>query len=585
MGLFPVILVQHLLGVSSAVLCYLIARRLFSPHRLIAIASGLLAGMVVYPALIEQSVLSESLFSFLLLAAAYLSLAWFQEARDWAALGCGLLLGLAALTRPIAAGVLPLWAGLFFVLPGVKRAGRFLLLGGGAFLMTLLPLLLRNHSAMGTFALTESLGRNLISVTDPLVDYDRGVQLPVKAIYREFLKDKRGPDAVVIYSAMPRLRSATHWTDLQIDRALAAIAWEAIREHPFEYLAGRIRRLPLLFRDPGASQWYALHRETYLPFLEFIGRLDPELVSRSVALPSLQHTGFGLAGWTFRVFAMDLTSGWLMVFPLFGMAAVLLWERQRGAWMLIALVTYLWVGAVLLQPPNGRYRIPTLALEVLFAVAGWRAAAQVLAGIAKKIWRPSRGARESAAMARSPRTILAGTLIAISAILAVRGVLEMETDPVLNIAEWRKKWSPASESQALQFRDVPVAGQNLPVLYWNGGAALTPETVSAEIPITEGLTYGMQAAFSCALRDCSGAMLRLTFLDSAGSVLNSERAVSQSLAQERSDNDLFWDQIDRRFQAPRGARTMRLELTIRNGPGNLVIPYLSVRREPSLFHL
>lgn len=601
-GLFPVILVQHLLGMASAVLCYLIARRLFffqvgqasspvpqrtgreaCPHRLIAIASGLLAGLIIYPALLEHSILSESLFSFLLLAAAYFSLVWFQENRNGAALSCGALLALAALTRPIAAGVFPLWAGLLFPLQGAKQAMRFLLWSGFAFLVILFPMLLRNERAMGSFALTESLGRNLISVTDQLADYDHGVQLPVKSIYREFLKNKRGPDAVVVYSAMPRLRSATHWSDVQIDRALTRIAWEAIRTHPLEYLSARLRRLPLLFRDAGSSEWYTVHAETYLPFLEFIGRLDPELVSRSVAMPSLQHARFGLAAWTFQVFAMDLTSGWLMIFPLLGMAATLLVERRRADWLFVALLAYLWVATILLQPPNGRYRIPTMALEILFAVAGWCVSAEILAGFVKKVRRTRRQAQQSASTAHSPQRVLIGTVAVILAIVAWRCVQAIEVKPVLNISEWQAKRTPASESSALQFRELPVAGRQLAVLYWNGSAGGPTESISANIPVTAGRSYRMQAAYSCEIRECSGALLRIVFLDSAGAALDPVGSISQELAQERSDNDLFWDQIDRRLRAPRAARTMRVELSVSNGAGNLVIPYFSVEPETSVF--
>src|SRR5262249_28232183 len=156
------------------------------------VASGTLSALVIYPAFLEQTILTESLFSFLLLASGYALLVWFQEERLWATPACGALLGLAALTRPLAAGLFPVWAALLFVLCRKRMAARFLLWGGAAFLAVLLPLLIRNQAITGSFSLTQSLGRNLISVTDGLVNYDRGVQLPVKAIYKKYLAGKRG---------------------------------------------------------------------------------------------------------------------------------------------------------------------------------------------------------------------------------------------------------------------------------------------------------------------------------------------------------------------------------------------------------
>src|ERR1019366_9505466 len=113
------------------------------------------------------------------------------------------------ITRPLGAGIFFVAVAALFPLVGARRAMRFALAGGMAFAVVLAPLLLRNYRAMGRFALSESMGRNLITVADSFVDYQHGVDLPIKSIYKEFLKDKRGPDAVVIYSAMPRLRQAT----------------------------------------------------------------------------------------------------------------------------------------------------------------------------------------------------------------------------------------------------------------------------------------------------------------------------------------------------------------------------------------
>ena len=294
-GLLPAVVTQHLLGVATVVLLYLVARRVLPARmRSVATISGLVLAVIPYPILTEHSILSESLFTFLLAASAYSLLAWWQEDRARYAVACGALLALAALTRPIAAGIFPLWVALLFLLRrenGGQRALGFLLRAGLAWAALLAPLLIRNYAVMGSFALERSLGRNLISVADRWVSYgvvnDPGAYPEIRAIYGTYRPQKRGPDAVVVYAAMPELRRATGWTDAEIDRALAAIAWEGIRGRPRDFVISRMLRLPLLFRDPGPSSWYALQAETYLPFLARTGRINPELVSRSLAWPGL----------------------------------------------------------------------------------------------------------------------------------------------------------------------------------------------------------------------------------------------------------------------------------------------------------
>ena len=106
--------------------------------------------------------------------------------------------------------------------------------------------------------------------------------------------------------------------------------------------------------------------------------------------------------------------------------------------------------------------------------------------------------------------------------------------------------------------------------------------VSAEVPITGGLGYRLRSAYSCGSRDCAGAALKIEYLDSDGSVLDDAASGdSQSLAQDRIDNDLFWDQLDLRLSAPRSARTARVDFSVQGGGGSLVVPYLTLESGPS----
>jgi hypothetical protein len=44
------------------------------------------------------------------------------------------------------------------------------------------------------------------------------------------------------------------------------------------------------------------------------------------------------------------------------------------------------------------------------------------------------------------------------------------------------------------------------------------------------------------------------------------------------DNDLFWDQLELHIEAPNGTQRLRVELLFQAGAGNVVIPWIEVRR-------
>jgi len=595
-GLVPVVLAQHLLGIATVVLLYFLARRLLPARmRPAAVIAGLVGAAIPFPILSEHSILSESLFTFLLAAAAYSLLVWWQEDRGRYAACCGALLALAALTRPIAVGIFPLWAAMLFLVAGTddrRRAAGFLLRAGLLWAILLLPLLLRNYAVMGSFALDRSLGRNLISVADRWISYgvvnEAGAYPEIQAIYGTYRQQKRGPDAVIVYAAMPELRRATGWTDAEIDRALAAIAWEGIRAHPREFVAARLRRLPLLFRNPGPSAWYALQAETYLPFLSRTGRINPELVSRSLAWPALTDARFERAERAYAALSLDLTSGAWLLFSMFGLAGMLWIERRKAAWLLAAMLAYLWLVTIFLQPPNVRYRIPGLSFEVLFAVAGFWFATRAAVWVCRKVSvRIVRAPGERSAPGPHPAETLSDTAVVWLAagglllILGGRAWVLRDSQPILRTADFTLQEAAepgASPPQLL--RELPVAGRPLTVLYWEGSAAERDATVSAEATVEGGGSYAARLFYSCETASCAGATIELSALDAQGRTL--AQAVAP-LSQERIDNDLFWDQLELRLAAPPDARRIRVAFELQPGMGNLVIPWIALRRVPSFW--
>lgn len=90
-------LVGALLGTATVLLVYLIAARLFD--RRIALWSAGVAAVAPPLVLLNGSLLSESLFTPLVLAVALCVLAHRERGRRWLAVAAGVLLGLAVLTR------------------------------------------------------------------------------------------------------------------------------------------------------------------------------------------------------------------------------------------------------------------------------------------------------------------------------------------------------------------------------------------------------------------------------------------------------------------------------------------------------
>jgi len=280
-----------------------------------------------------------------------------------------------------------------------------------------------------------------------------------------------------------------------------------------------------------------------------------------------------------------LTSGLWFVFPLLGFAGTLLSERRKEAWLGGALLAYLWLGTIFLQPANARYRIPSLPWEVLFTVAGlWFAVQAAVWLLRRSLSAVARGGER--AIAHPPRakrlsdtSIVWLATFGILVLLGGRAWALHDARPILQTPDLAaQRIGGQAENPPLLIRDLRVAGRTLTVFYWEDTAADRAELASAEAAIRDGGAYAVRVFYSCETAACAGAVIELSALDEHG------RALSQTaapLAQERMDNDLFWDQVKLRLAAPSGTRRLRLELRLQGGMGNLVIPSLSLRPFPT----
>src|SRR5438034_4071629 len=230
-------LAQHALGLATVALSYLLGRRLFVP------AAGLLAAAALAcsaPQLIyERYLMSEALFGFALaLVSLVLVIALRWPAAPVLLVG-GLLIGLAALTRPVAQAILPLaLLGFVALLPRWRPAVRAVGLTLAGYALIVAPWTLRNVAAHDTLAASGGLGRSLIARAvkyDNLVDWKwlsetYGGRDDLPARERMLLYRKRGniPEGRSVRPFQDALMRDLGLSQGQAEAAMRGIGLEAI---------------------------------------------------------------------------------------------------------------------------------------------------------------------------------------------------------------------------------------------------------------------------------------------------------------------------------------------------------------------
>lgn len=160
---------QHLLGLCSGVLVYRLVRRLG-----VGPAGATLAAAPVlfdaYQLALEQYVLSETLFTFLLLAAMAVTARLIRRPTLAASAGLGALLGAAAMTRTVGIGVsAAVVVTLLFARVGWERIAAVAVtcaIPVGAYVLAF-------HSSFGVYAVQGYGGRYLYGIVAPFASCDR----------------------------------------------------------------------------------------------------------------------------------------------------------------------------------------------------------------------------------------------------------------------------------------------------------------------------------------------------------------------------------------------------------------------------
>ena len=238
-------LLQHLLGVGTVLLTFGIGRLLFGA------GAGLLAAFLTAvsgPLIVtEQYLMSETLFGFLLAGGLLAYLGAARVGNVSGRLGllalAGLMLALAALTRPIAQLVLGLLlAALPLLLPRWRPALFGMATMLAVFGIVVLPWMLRNAAVQGTFAIAGGSGEGLAVRTiryeqkfdfraPPGGDPDRQTQR-ARGIFRGEAEDGSA------FELAKRLRVELGITEIEAERYMRQFALEAILKQPGYYLTG-----------------------------------------------------------------------------------------------------------------------------------------------------------------------------------------------------------------------------------------------------------------------------------------------------------------------------------------------------------
>lgn len=269
---FAAILLQCAIGALVPVLVANFARNTFGPGP--ARFAGWIAALNPLMVFFSGYLLTETLFSFMLLLALFATTEWLKTPRRGRALGAGLLWGLAALTRPTALP-LPLlvmmwaWVPLGIATNGRERARQLALLLLGVAL-AVGPWTLRNGARLGEFVpVTTGGGRSLLDANNPIV-WDDPAQ--------------RG-GATSVYGLEPYATQFRGLSEHEVDARSGAMAREFLmsRTHQWAQMAaaklGRFWRLTS--EGGGTGSW----QQGGSPVDRVRALVDPLLLWSLVALP------------------------------------------------------------------------------------------------------------------------------------------------------------------------------------------------------------------------------------------------------------------------------------------------------------
>ena len=363
------VLVQHLLGVVTVLLSYGLGRVTFG------VGAGLLGALLTAvsgPVIVtEHYVMSESLFTLLLLAgvlAAVLAVRAQRRTRmlGWLALA-GVVLGLAALTRPIAQLVLVLAAiWLLLMLPRWRPALSGLAVLVVAFGAVVTPWMARNLAVQGTFAIAGGSGEGLAVRTiryeqrfdfrDPASDAVDRQLARARRIYRDEADDGSA------FLLRQRLIDELGVPEVEAERLMRTIALQAILKQPVYYLTGTAEMFVTTFVGRPIRL-----RQDWLPWRNIAWE---DRVEHLLPAPTpVEDRSFAAAEWLVTRYDPARVAPLLALLGVVGIFAGVQAGRRSALLLGAVVVLVLFAGAALIGI-EWRYRFPLDPLVNILAAGG-----------------------------------------------------------------------------------------------------------------------------------------------------------------------------------------------------------------------
>ena len=358
-------LVQHLLGALTALATFALGRLVFGTT--VGLFAGVLTALSGPLLIMEHYLMSETLFSVLQIGALLAYLAGARSGRLGLFVLAGLLLGLAALTRPIAQLTLVvLLAGLPLLVlhwrPALRAGGVML----AVFAVTVLPWITRNALVQGTFAIAGGSGEGLAVRTiryeqqfdfraPPGHEEDRQMAR-ARRIYREEAEEGSA------FELAARLRDELNVGEIQAERYMRDIALGAILRQPVYYLQGTADMFVKTFAGRPVrlrQDWTPWRNIEWAPRVEHLLPEPTPAEDRTFPQAEALATIYDPARWW----------GGLAVLALIGAAAGA-WRAHRPALLLGALVVAQLLACAALIGIEYRYRYPLDPLVNVLAVGG-----------------------------------------------------------------------------------------------------------------------------------------------------------------------------------------------------------------------